>query len=361
MAGTFDWFRLFVERGLSLLRNRGRFGLVLPDTILLKNYESTRQYLLEYTAMESITWWGPVFSAATIDATTIAGTLDPADNEHEINVAVLDPLHPLNHTIFQRDFWLNQRLTFNLFLTPEKRKEIETLEQFPKLGTFFEIHEGVHSGNMRSQLFVPENINESCRPLIARGREISPYRLDWAGTYIRLDAVPERKTREAYANLGKLYWYEQDKLLVQRTGDRIIAAVDRDNRFASNNFFVISPSRTSALDLDGLCALLNSKLMTWYFRTIEPREGRAFAELKIKHLEQFPLPLSNDGSPVDENGLSRLHILGRERNKLAAVSFQASDSTANYEYGRKIEDLDREIDSLSQQLLSIEVESPTEY
>ena len=203
VAGTFDWFRLFVERGLSLLRNRGRFGMVLPDTILLKNYESTRQYLLEHTAMEAITWWGTVFSAATIDATTIAGTLDSADNEHEVNVAVLDPLHPLNHTILQRDFWLNQRLTFNLFLTREKRQEIESLEQFPKLGTFFEIHEGVHSGNMRSQLFVPESIDESCRPLITRGREISPYRLDWSGTYIRLDAVPERKTREAYANLGK--------------------------------------------------------------------------------------------------------------------------------------------------------------
>ena len=146
---------------------------------------------------------------------------------------------------------------------------------------------------------------------------------------------------------------------MQRTGDRIIAAVDRDNRFASNNFFVIFPSRTSALGLDGLCALLNSGLMTWYFRTIEPREGRAFAEVKIKHLEQFPLPLSNEGSPLDGKGLSRLHILGRERNELAAASLQASDSTAIYEYDRKIEDLDQEIDSLSQQLLSIEVQSPT--
>ena len=359
-AGTFDWFRLFVERGLLLLRNRGRFGLVLPDTILLKNYESTRRYLLEQTAIESITWWGAVFSAATIDATTIAGTLNSAEDEHKVHVAVLDPLHPLNHTILQREFWLNQRLTFNLFLTPEKRKEIETLEQFPKLGEFFEIHEGVHSGNMRSQLFVPGNIDDSCRPLIARGREISPYRLDWSGTYIRLDAVPERKTREAYANLGKLHWYDQDKILVQRTGDRIIAAVDRDNRFASNNFFVVFPSKTSALDLDGLCALLNSMPMTWYFRTIEPREGRVFAELKIKHLEQFPLPLSNDGSPSNENGLNRLNILGRERNKLANVSLQTSDPTAKYEYGQKIDDLDREIDSLSQQLLSIEVGSPTE-
>jgi len=354
VAGTFDWFRLFVERALVLLRNRGRFGLVLPDTILLKNYESTRRYLLEHAAMDSITWWGTVFSAATIDATTIAGALAYANDDHEVQVTVLDPLHPLNHTILQREFWLNQRLTFNLFLTPEKRKEIEALEQFPKLGAFFEIHEGVHSGNMRSQLFVQENTDDSCRPLIVRGREISPYRLDWAGTYIRLDAVPNRKSREAYANVGRVHWYEQDKLLVQRTGDRVIAAVDRENRFASNNFFIVFPNRASALDLDGLCALLNSEPITRFFRTIEPREGRAFAELKIKHLEQFPLPLLNDGVPSNDDGINRLNNLGRERNRLALAARRNDDSTANQLHIEKVRNLDREIDSLIQELLSIE-------
>jgi hypothetical protein len=55
--------------------------------------------------------------------------------------------------------------------------------------------------------------------------------------------------------------------------------------------FVVLPRR--ALSHDELFAhvgLLNSAFMTWYFRTIVPRVGRAFAELKIQHLAQFPLP-----------------------------------------------------------------------
>ena len=59
VSGIFDWFRPFVEREFLLLRSNGRYGVVLPDTILLKNYESTRRYFLENTSIESITWWGP--------------------------------------------------------------------------------------------------------------------------------------------------------------------------------------------------------------------------------------------------------------------------------------------------------------
>jgi hypothetical protein len=84
-----------------------------------------------------------------------------------------------------------------------------------------------------------------------------------------------------------------------------LAAVDRAGRYASNNFFLVFPHRPCDLDLDGLCALLNSRLLTWYFRAVEPRHGRVFAELKIKHLGAFPLPLGT--------GCRRLNQLGKER------------------------------------------------
>ena len=354
VAGIFDWFRPFVEKGLSLLRNGGRYGLVLPDTVLLKDYETTRRRLLENTAIQSITWWGTAFASATIDVVTIAGIRGLAPKDHSVKVAVRDPLNPLSHEIRQEDFWTNPRLTFNLHLTQEKRKAIKSLQKYPAMGDFFEIHEGVHSGNIRAQLFVSEKTDSSCRPVIVKGREISPYRLDWDGTYIRIDAVPPRKTPKAYANLGKRDWHEQDKLLVQRTGDRIIAAVDREKRFSSNNFFIVFPKRCSALELDGLCAMLNSNPMTWLFRTIEPREGRAFAELKIKHLEQFPLPLLADGSPSDADGVNLLNSLGRERVDLAAAMGYAESRAQKPVQEQRRESLDKQIDLVVKQLLSLE-------
>jgi hypothetical protein len=100
-------------------------------------------------------------------------------------------------------------------------------------------------------------------------------------------------------------------LLVRRTGDSVTAAVDEAGRYASNNFFLLVPTRACHLSLDGLCALLNSRFMTWLFRTIEPREGRAFAELKVKHLVEFPLPpASADCALLNELGARQRALAG---------------------------------------------------
>lgn len=289
-AGIFDLFRPFVELGVRLLRSGGRFGMVLPDVILLKNYPQTRLLLLDQLALDRLDWWGKAFAGAEIDVATIVGTKTPPAPGQRVAVTVHDPDAPLSHEIPQADFRANARHTFNLRLTDDRRAILEKLADCPRLGDYFEVHEGVHSGNIRADLFVAERLDDTCRPLYFGRDEIAPYRLTWHGKHIRLGAIPEHKTRERYANVGQAHWHEQPKVLVRRTGDFVLAAVDRAGRYASNNFFLVFPKVPCGLTLDGLCALLNSAFMTWYFRAVEPRQGRAFAELKIKHLSAFPLP-----------------------------------------------------------------------
>jgi hypothetical protein len=339
-AGIFDWFRPFVELGIRLTREGGYFGMVLPDIVLLKNYEPTRRHVLDHLSIERIEWLGRAFPGATIDAVTIAGRRAAADPRHRVEVVVQDPAAPLHHFIEQAEFRDNPRCTFNLHLTGERRRAVAAVREHPRLarlGDYFEVHEGVHSGNIRAELFVCEKLDESCRELLFGRDELRPYSLKWAGYHVRLSALPERRTRARYANLGQRRWHETPKVLIRRTGDRVMAAVDPDSRYASNNFFVVLPratptstpaststptpgptstpasGRAHPLDLDGLAALMNSAFITWYFQAIEPRKGRAFAEIKIKHLIEFPLP------PVErEAACQRLNQLGAEQRRLAA-------------------------------------------
>src|SRR5262249_29018932 len=211
--------------------------------------------------------------------------------------------------VLQAEVLANPRHVFNLHLTPQRRGVLNRLATCPRLGDYFEVHEGVHSGNLRAQLFVPKWLDESCRELLFGRDEIRPYELRWRGRWLRLAAMPPRKAREAYANLGQPEWHEQPKVLVRRTGDHVLAAVDGKGRYASNNFFMVFPKKDCGLDLHGLCALLNSEFMTWYFKVIEPRQGRVFAELKIKHLATFPLP----SQALLTNGCNKLNKLGRQR------------------------------------------------
>jgi type I restriction-modification system DNA methylase subunit len=346
--GIYDLFRPFVERAVRLMQTGGFFGVVLPDILLLKDYPETRRFLLEQLSLLAIDSWGMVFRSSVIDTITIIGRKVVSPPGHAIRVNVHESQRLLAHTVLQERFSNNPGFTFNLFLTDDRQLILRTLEACPRLGDYFEVHEGVHSGNIRKELFVDAAVDDTCRPLLFGRGEIAPYVLRWSGKFIRLGVLPERKTPERYANLGRPEWYEQEKILVRRTGDYVLAAVDQQRYYASNNFFLVLPRRSSSLDLDGLCALLNSKLMTWYFRTIAPRRGRVFAEIKIKHLNTFPLP----PQALTVEGCRRLNELGAERRLLGA---EANDHrgfdqpTAR----RMLTELDERINSLVLELFEI--------
>jgi hypothetical protein len=323
--GIFDLFRPFVELAVRLARPGGVVGQVLPDIVLLKDYESTRELLLGRTTLVKIDWWGMAFADAVIDAATIVArkgsppaghrveaTIRPGGSTATGFVATIAPATATTASIRQSDFARNPRSTFNLILTDDRRAVVEKLDGLPRLGTYFEVHEGVHSGNVRAELFVDRAVDDSCRELLFGRGEIAPYLLRWDGKFIRLAAVPERKSAARYANVGRPAWHERPKLLVRRTGDHVLAAVDPVGRYCSNNFFLVFPRADHPLDLYGLCALLNSRAVTAYFRLVEPRRGRVFAELKIKHLGQFPIPPA-----ADARGAETLNRLGRGRAELA--------------------------------------------
>jgi hypothetical protein len=339
--GIYDIFRPFVEQSIRLLSPGGIFGLVLPDIVLLKNYAATRHFLLEQLALTRIDWWGMAFESACIDAASILGVKSTPPEGHRVLVRVHRP-EPIQNEIPQADFWSNPRFAFNLYLGPEKRRILSRLDDAPKIGDFFEIHEGVHSGNIRQQLFVSTNVDHTCRELYVNGGDIQPFHLRWQGQFIHLAALPTSKTRRRYANLGKTEWHECEKVLVRRTGDHVLAAVDSACRYASNNFFVVFSGQPCLLRLHGLCALLNSRFMTWYFRTIEPRQGRAFAELKIKHLSVFPLPVV----ALQADGCELLNKLGAQRADLAAQLASVNTARAKTVIGARIAVADRRLDEL---------------
>ena len=340
IQGIFDLYRPFVELAIEVTKAGGVFGQVLPDIVLLKDYQSTRDMLLARTTLLKIDWWGMAFSDAVIDAATIIGVRDSAAGDHRVTSTIREGGTSKVMSIRQADFARNPRSTFNLILSDERRTLIERLNQFPHLTEFFEVHEGVHSGNIRSELFVDDRRDESCKELLFGGNDIAPYLTRWNGRYIRLNAIPVKRIAERYANIGQQSWHESRKILVRRTGDFVLAAVDAVGRYCSNNFFLIIPRVAHLLDLYGLCALLNSRPMTAYFRLIEPRRGRVFSELKIKHLGQFPLPLATDATHA-----IALNDLGRRRTAIAEMSSIQVSPMENDRILREASALDRMIDA----------------
>jgi hypothetical protein len=295
-TGVLDPFKLFVELAHRLARSGARWALVLPDIILLKNQQPVRDLVLEKTTLEWIVDLGRAFPAVNLDAVIIAGRLAAAPAAHELRIWRRLPSDwrtdpPATHRLAQQVFRELPGHRFNIHLDDDALARIRALRSLPRLGDRFEVHEGVHSGNARAKLFRPERPEGAAARLIVGRKEIARYRLDWAGAWLDLEPGAIDRAAGDYANLGRPEWHGPDKLLVRRTGDRIIAAHDAEGYYASNNMFVVIPLTSMDGDeLGAYTALLNSAFMTWYFRTVQPRTGRLFAELKIEHLVDFPVP-----------------------------------------------------------------------
>lgn len=293
--GPLDPFKLFVERAHQLLSPGGRWGLVLPDVLLLKDQEPIRRLILRGSEIESIVTLGRAFPEVNLDAVAVVGerVAEPRP-EHRVSIWYRlpdDSEAGAPHSQAQAVFGELPGAKFNLYLSDASLALYRKLGAFPRLGSRFEIHEGVHSGNCRHKLFRSEEPRGPRAPLVVGKGELRPFQLRWSGRWLDLDPDCIDRHSGEYANLGRPEWHLRPKLVVRRTGDRIVAAHDRHGYYVSNNLFVLVPGDADAeADLAAYLGLLGSSLYTWYFRTEQPRIGRLFSELKICHLRSFPVP-----------------------------------------------------------------------
>ncbi len=280
---------MFIEKSLVLLHKKGRLGFVLPDIILLKNYHQIRKLILDNCIISDIYYTGMAFKGVNLDTVVLDLLKDEDAKLRKDNLIVV--LNEDKKTLIKQKVFLeNDGFKFNLFFDDNTITLKQKLDsQSISLGKILEIHEGVHSGNIREKLFIDKPSSKNCEKLLFKGIETGRYFTRWGGKYINYDKNLIDKKNGEYANLGKRENFGNKKLLGRRTGDRIIATIDDSGYIVSNNFFVLYDKETSEFSLKAILAILNSQLGTWYFNAIQPRKGKLFAEIKINHLSQIPI------------------------------------------------------------------------
>lgn len=292
-SGIIDTFALFVEKGGDLLNKNGSLGFVLPDIILLKNYPRIRRYLLDNFEINKIIYHGMSFRGVNLNAVTVIVKKNKEQKNHFIDIKIERNDSKIKQNILPQSLFESlEDNKFNIYLTPFLISLKNKLnKEFITLGQLGDAHEGIHSGNIRGKLFIKNKINEKCHKLIFGRDEMNRYYLNWGGMWVNYDKNMIGKNEGEYAGLGKEEHFIKPKILIRRTGDRVLATSDEQGYFASNNLFVflLNKKYQSKIDLKYLTGLLNSKLLTFFFRLIQPRENQLFAELKINHIKLFPI------------------------------------------------------------------------
>ncbi|MEZ4524623.1 MAG: TaqI-like C-terminal specificity domain-containing protein [Desulfobacterales bacterium] len=286
-----------------LLNNNGYLGFITPNTWrLVESGKKFREFLFsEFLSVKQIVQHNEkVFSDATVDCDSVfvKKTSETIKSVVEISVKNREKTvisHSIEHIRLSKQNYINLYLSERSYDLIEKIKKQSVLVK-----DCLQIKNGVkpyEKGKgkppqtaeiMKTKPFTSEvRKDDSYSPLIG-GSLFHRYRILWNNNYwIQYGewlAAPRDKS----------IFEAPEKLVFRQTGDSIIGTYLSDKYIIRNNCHIILPI-TSQFNLKYILAILNSKIINYYYWTINPEKGEALAEIKLFHLGSLCFPdVSND-------------------------------------------------------------------
>ena len=126
------------------------------------------------------------------------------------------------------------------------------------------------------------------------------------------------------------------KIIIRQTGDSIIAAIDYHGYYSIDSTNIIIIKETYCSFIEYFVALLNSRLIKFYYQEISQEGGRVLAQVKPIRIKSIPIPEASDEAK------SKIASLVKE-----AISKRKMDSNAD------ISKIDYQIDKLIYQLYGL--------
>ncbi|UCG01169.1 MAG: N-6 DNA methylase [Candidatus Heimdallarchaeota archaeon] len=293
---------LFLERSISLLRDKGLLGMIIPNNLLTNyHYRNIRQFLLQNVKiLKIVNFDGQIFPGFHVETCIIVLQRRTHKNERDNNNIQFElikntldsPYNPLvGNVVIQKSIRDNP---YELLLpTPDNRIQI-ILEKIQKnsipLGKIVRISRGIELG-FTSPLTSDNMLNSEYVPLVA-GRTIRKFRLDKNIRYIRFD----KNNKAIFKDINQ---YLQPKLMLRRIGHELIAVYDPNQHFCVCDVYIIilKPNRPPS-ELIYLEALLNSKLMSFYLMQRFTSVKSIFPKIPIKFLKDLPIKIPSHETKI---------------------------------------------------------------
>ena len=371
-AFKINTFALFVERGLELLHASGALGMIVPNTLLTQVYfEPLRKYILDTSRIKRILDTKRLFEDAFVENCIILLQREadaarrrrtcvecvPKEPSREASALQSPPGGGQRIQIPQQHFEKAPLMMFNIHLDDQSFALLEKIANgHPTLGEICESHDGVNPGNAKRKLLVYEKLDEHCRKVL-NGKNIGRYRLNWDGLYVRYDR--RLLTKGDNVRWGHQTSLDGAKILTRQTADRIIGAFEEGHYYATNSIHttILRDSEQKDFALKYVLALLNSKVLSFYYRKLISEAGQVFCQVKLVHLRQLPLrkiPLNHQQTFVED--IETLLELGRRQQEEGETeALQKRMNNVDERLGRKIYAL---YELTSEEIQTIEKEFP---
>jgi len=362
-----DSFVLFVNRSLSLLKEGGLQGFIIPSTWLyMPTYTAFRKSLLGNCKFEQVTLFRkPVFENVVVETCVeILQSSQPLDNKFEFLEVKNEPENLMGSSAFVRQKSLFDQEESN-FLQKDESNEYKVFSKIAKHGIAFGKVSLIVCGLTpyrkgkgkppQTQEIVESKAYDSSRKLdktyrqYLMGRDF--HRYSWRIQESRWISYGDWIAEPRYAAP-----FDDDvKVVIRQTADSIIAQIDNNQYLSLKNVHNVRITDKN-LDYPYLLGLLNSRLLTWWYRQLIPEKGRVFAEVKVVNLSKLPIRPIDFSDPAEKAQHDKMVSLV-EQMLAAHKALSAAQSPAEQErLQRQIQVTDKAIDSLVYELYGLSEE-----
>lgn len=334
-------FALFIEKALSLLKDGGILGFIVPNSIINNKYFSNlRKLILDNTMIIQIyDLKKDIFKSANVDTCIIILKKEADDKVRLKNKLAFsfgksssERLEIEKERKIPQEVFLNSAFySFNVvedenFGIIKKTIEEDTIP----LGDIAEVYRGMVTRNNKECIFDSPK-NSKYKPLIS-GRDIGRYWLKFNNRYIYFDK----------SSIGGGCWDErvylsEQKLLVQlirnlKLPRRLIVAYDNKKYYVLQNLNNIIINENSGYYTKYILGIINSNLINYWFRKL-------FVDINIKRIYLKQIPIKKD--KTKQNQVIKLVEKMISYNSQLIESQEKTNKTIVLE--EEIEKTDREI------------------
>lgn len=321
---------LFLERMFQIF-DKGIVSFIIPKSLLVNTYfKDIREHLLSNTkVIELLTITEEVFEDAEVGSSLILTF------EFSNEITLYNVVHLINCERID-DFLSRQNVVENFIsqssLLDNGKSEIviqsedsslikSKVEKFPPAKVNYTFKNGLNPGNIKDKLIT--RIPGAKTKRIIWGKDIQRYNISWGGDYIiydehiadnlTLDDIQSKKgmkkqTKIDFA-LRDSSIFEREKLVVRKTGDRLISSYDDNNYYFDTLVHGIYQNNPN-YDLKYLLVILNSTPATFFYRCLHDIKGKVFAKISLDDLSNFPVPpIADDIKPQISSMIESANLL----------------------------------------------------
>lgn len=359
-SGKINLYTLFIFRAIKLLKENGLFSFIVPNGLLrTTTYDMARKFILDNYHIDLIAdLKDGVFKGVT--APTIIFKFSKSHSNDDTKIIDANCLvdgfvneskyHYINQSIFLK----NTSYAFNIFLNSKENSFFEKIENSDMyLG---DISSHIIAGiDCKQEQILSEMVdNPLCKKLL-KGKNIKKYKIEFDNNYLIFERKKLNRARPDEV------WNSDKKIITQRISGGlhpIIAALDTENyySFASTNLILIRDDFRDIYSYELICALLNSKLINFYYVKNFTNASTLTVNISKTFLEKIPLPLIDLNNKEDKEVNDKIVTLVDNiiaLNKNLSVEKNPNSITM---LNRQINAVDKQIDSLVYKLYNLDDE-----